>query len=379
MSKPIRMLHVIGQMNIGGAETMIMNLYRQMDKTKVQFDFIVHTNQKGAYDEEILALGGKIHRVPQFKGSNFLSYKKAWINFFEKNIEYKVIHGHIGSSAAIYLSIAKRFGLFTIAHSHNTMTESTLKGKMYSIFSYPTRYIADFFFGCSNAAGVARYGKSVVHSNVFSLLNNAIKTSDFIFSNAIREKKRNELNLDNKLIIGHIGRFNKQKNHVFLIDIFNMIHKKNSDAVLLLVGDGILRKTIEEKVSKLGLKDNVIFTGVRSDIPELLQAFDVFVFPSLYEGLPVSLIEVQASGLPSVIANNITDEVKITDLVKDVSLKDTAEIWADEILKHAEFVNRRNCYQDIAKAGYDVTSTANWLQEFYIKNHRGLIHDSKYK
>jgi glycosyltransferase involved in cell wall biosynthesis len=368
MNQPFRVLQVIGQMDRGGAETMIMNLYRNIDRTKVQFDFIVHTEQKCAYDDEILALGGKIFHVPRFTGMNIFNYQKAWKSFFDEHKEYKIIHGHIGSSAAIYLKIAKENGLFTIAHSHNTKNEPNLKGKMYSAISYPTRYVADHFFGCSKSAGKARYGNKVVSSSNFNMLNNAINTEDFIYSNKIRDKKRLELGLDNKFVLGHVGRFNLQKNHTFLIDIFYKINKKMDNSILVLIGDGELRESVENKVRRLGLEGKVIFTGVRSDIPEIMQALDVFLFPSLFEGLPVTVIEAQATSLPCIISNTITEDVNITsNLVEFVPLEEKAEYWAEKVLNCYGKFERVNTYTEIVKEGYDIKDTASWLENFYLK------------
>lgn len=366
MSKPIRVLQVIWKMDRGGAETMIMNLYRQIDKSKVQFDFVVHTNQKGAYDDEIMNLGGKIYRIPRFRGTNILSYYNAWNQFFIDHKEYKIIHGHIGSCASIYLKIAKKFGLFTIAHSHNTKnTESGLKSKFYPIFVYPTRYIADYFFGCSKMAGIDRYGEKVANSDKFTVLNNAIFVKDFIYSREVRKNFRKQLNIEGKFVLGHVGRFSPQKNHQRLIDIFKAVHDKNEKAVLLLVGDGELRKSIEDKVEKLGLLNNVIFAGVRTDISQIMQAMDVFIFPSLYEGLGIVAIEAQAAGLPCIVADTIPQEAYVTDLIKCISLKESVYIWAEAILKYDNGYNRRNSYKEVKDRGYDINDTAKWVEKFY--------------
>lgn len=368
MTEPIRILHVVGSMNRGGTETMIMNLYRQIDRSKVQFDFMVHTSDKCAYDDEILKLGGKIYRVPMFKGTNYFSYQNAWIQFFNTNQEYKIIHGHLGSSAAIYLKLAKRNGCFTIAHSHNTKSiGKNLKSLLYPYFSYPTRYIADFFFGCSKNAGSDRYGKKVVSSDKFKVLNNAIPANKYRYSNEIREQLRKKLNVEEKTVLGHVGRFSHQKNHQMLINIFQALHKENHDTVLLLVGDGELRKSIENQVVDLGLSDSVIFTGVRSDIPELMQAMDVFVFPSLYEGLGLVAIEAQAAGLRCVVSDSIPKEAFVTDLIKSLPLEEPVDIWAKSILQYSKGYVRKNTYEVIKNNGYDILDTAKWLESFYLK------------
>ncbi|MBN8193799.1 glycosyltransferase family 1 protein [Bacillus sp. NTK074B] len=367
MSQPTRVLHVVWKMDRGGAETMIMNLYRNIDRTKVQFDFIVHTDQKCSYDDEIIALGGRIYNIPRFNGINIIKYQNAWKRFFDDHREYKLIHGHLGSTAAIYLYIAKKYGLYTIAHSHNTNNEITLKGKLYSLFAYPTRNIAHYFFGCSQDAGLDRFGKKVVYSSNFKVMNNAIKVEDFIFSGRMREKKRLEFDMGKKFVIGHIGRFNTQKNHTFLIDIFKKIHEKNDKAMLMMIGDGNLRDSIERKVNSLGLQESVIFTGVRPDIQDLLQAIDIFVFPSLFEGLGIVTVEAQASGLRCIVADVIPNEAYVTNLVDAISLSSPIDTWANAILKYAKGYERKNTYEEIKSNGYDICDTVNWLESFYLK------------
>lgn len=369
MDKQIRILHVIGQMNRGGAESMIMNIYRKIDKDKIQFDFVVHTDDICAFDEEILTLGGKIYRCPRFKGTNILTYKKFWNEFFKKHKEYKIIHGHIGSSAAIYLNIAQKYGLFTIAHSHSAGFGDGTKGAMYRLFSYPTRFIADYFFACSQNAGESRYGKKVTEEkSKFSVLNNAIDVDKYVFSESIRNKKAKELNLQGKFVIGHVGRFDKAKNQSYLIDVFKLISEKNENAVLLLVGDGVLKQSIVEKVKKYNLSDKVIFTGVRNDVNELMQVMDVFVFPSIYEGLPVTIIEAQASGLPCLISDTITNEVCVTQLVEKVSINMNHQEW--EIRINQIKYKRENQSEVIKSCGYDINTTVGELEKFYFDNYK---------
>lgn len=370
MNQQIRILHVIGQMNRGGAESMIMNIYRKIDREKIQFDFVVHTNCICDFDDEIKSLGGNIYSCPRFKGSNIIDYIKFWNDFFKQHKEYKIIHGHIGSSAAIYLKIAKKYGLFTIAHSHSAGFGDGVKGTMYRIFSYPTKFIADYFFACSENAGISRYGKKVVDDkSKFSVLNNAIDLDEYKFSETIREKKAKELNLEGKFVIGHVGRFDRAKNQEYLIEVFKSIAQKDEDAMLLLIGDGQLKSYIVEKVKNYNLVDRVIFTGVRSDVNELMQVMDVFAFPSIYEGLPVTLIEAQVAGLPCVISDSITDEVCITDLVYKLPISESdIEVWSDKILKKRG-TKRKITKKIIGKSNYNINITKEELQNFYLKSY----------
>lgn len=371
MDYPIRVLQVIGIMNRGGAEAMLMNLYRNIDRTKVQFDFIENTFESAVYDEEIRSLGGKIYNCPHYTGKNHLQYVKWWKNFFKEHSgEYKIIHGHIGSTAAIYLNIAKRNGLYTIAHSHSSGSDQTFASYLYSVISYPTRFIADYFFACSENAGIDRYGIKVTKSDCYSVLSNAIDTKTYKFNNEIRNEVRTEYSLDQKVVIGHIGRFCVPKNHTFLLNIFSAIKKKESSAVLMLVGGGSLEEKIKAKAHELGIFESIIFTGIRSDVSRMVQAMDVFVFPSLFEGLPVTLVEVQTSGLPCVISDKVPAEsILIKDLVSTMKLTDVAEQWADHILGRLDSV-RRDRSEEIKKCGFDISATASRMEKFYLEKYR---------
>jgi glycosyltransferase involved in cell wall biosynthesis len=367
MSEPLRVLQVFARMDRGGAETMIMNLYRNMNRSEIQFDFVVHTNDHCSFDDEIKELGGKIYRIPAYQGRNHLSYKKSWEDFFKAHPEYKIIHGHVRSTASIYLKIAKKYELVTIAHSHSTSSGTGLPALIKNTLQYPIRYIGNYLFACSQAAGIWLFGKKACKKENFYILNNAIDTSKYIFNETLRRDKRKEFQIQEKFVIGHIGRFSSPKNHVFLIDIFKAIHDKESNSVLMLVGDGELRRKIENKVADLGLTDSVIFTGLRQDIPELLQAMDVILFPSLYEGLPVTIVEAQASGIKCVLSDTITKEVVCDDhLVSFMSLKSQVNDWADQVLEYSNGYTRGNGEYQIIKSGYDIHQTCALLQKFYL-------------
>ena len=362
---PIRVLHVIGVMNRGGAETMIMNLYRNIDRTKVQFDFVENTADIGVFEDEIKELGGRVYHCPHFNGKNAVQYKKWWDTFFEEHKnEYCFVHGHIGSTAAIYLSSAKKHEIKTIAHSHNIYGKFSISQTLYKTMSYPVRYIADYLFACSREAGISRYGKEAV----FEVLPNAIDTKKFTYSFQRKKELRQALgiNAENK-VYGHIGRFYEQKNHSFLIDVFNEILKIEKDSYLLLIGGGPLKIQIEEKAVRLHISDRIKFLGVREDISDLLQCMDVMIFPSLYEGLPVTLVEAQCSGLHCLISDGISDETVIVhELISKMSLQSSAEDWAKEAINISTY-NRRSYEKEIKKAGYDVQENAAWMESFYLK------------
>lgn len=362
----IRVLHVFHGMDCGGAETMIMNLYRHIDRTKIQFDFLVHTTKKCYFDDEIQQLGGNIYTVPYYKITNEKQYKTSLDKFFKTHSEIKIVHGHLGSCSHIYLQKAKKYGCYAIAHSHNTKPNVfSLKNCLYRLFTYKTRKIADFFFACSVAAAKYRFGEKIAHSDRCRVLKNAIDVNKFAYSDSYRSEIREKFNLGDKFVVGHVGRFNAQKNHTFLIDIFKAVHDKIPDSILMLVGVGNLMPIIKQKVDSLGLNESVVFAGLRSDVYRMMSAFDTFLFPSLYEGLGIVAIEAQTAGLHVVCSDTIPREVRVTNLVEFRSLNEPIEAWAEAISRCLGPYVRLNMQQEIVNAGYDIRTTAKWLEVFY--------------
>lgn len=357
----IRVLHIVTYMGRGGLETMLMNYYRHIDRNKVQFDFLVHRDFEADYDTEIRELGGKIYHISRLiPWSHF--YREKMKRFFREHSEYKIVHVHQDCLSSVALQCAKECGVpVRIAHSHNNAQDKNLKYlvKLYYMKKIPN-YATDLF-ACSNAAGTWMFG-----GESFQVVHNAIDISKYKYSPTIAKKVRKQFNIENKIVIGHVGRFDPQKNHERLVDIFAECAKKNSDVILMLVGDGDRKKKIEDKVNKLGLGEKVIFTGVRSDVNELMQAMDVFVFPSLYEGLPVTLIEAQAAGLPCVISDYISEECIVTsNLVSIMKLSESATGWGEGILKKVED-GHRNIAEEIEKSGYDIKIAAKKLEKYYL-------------
>ena len=371
-SEPIRVLQVIGSMNRGGAENMIMNLYRGIDKTKVQFDFLVHTTKEGLFDEEIRKLGGRIFSISRFKGINAFSYYNECTKFFKEHPEHKVVHGHIGSCASLYLEAAKRNRKYTIAHSHSALTSiNNLHDLFYRIFSYPTRFIADQLFGCSTEAGIARFGKKTVKKEKYSNFCNAIELKKYIYNEPLRRVVRDNFHFtDNNIVIAHVGRLTQAKNPEMILSVFQEIVEANENAICLWVGTGPIEEKYKNRIVSLGLSNRIIMTGVRSDIPDILQAADCFLFPSLWEGLPVSVIEAQASGLPCVISDTITREVEVSELVEWHGLTESPKVWADRCLQLAMSNReaRKSPEQSIIANGYDIDTTSKWLADFYIQH-----------
>lgn len=369
MSKPIRVLHVIGIMNRGGAETMIMNLYRHIDRSKVQFDFVENSSEPAVFDEEILSLGGRIFRCPHYNGKNHFTYVKWWNDFFKAHPkEYPIVHGHLGSTASIYLSVAKKYGAYAIAHSHSSGTDHSLHANLYQIMSYNTRNVADYFFACSEVAGKDRFGSKVTSGSHYAVLNNAIDVNRFSYDLSVRVAVRDELGIEqDQLVVGHVGRFTKEKNHEFILKSFSELRKLCIGARLLMIGDGTLRTHIMQMAEQASLSSDVIFTGVRSDVERLMQAMDVFVLPSLYEGLPVTMVEAQAAGLPCIISDKVPPECILTEGLVDVMpLSASPETWAEKILAKRA-IPRTDRRAEIAAHGFDITTEAVKLQEFYLK------------
>lgn len=370
MSEPIRILHVFAQMNRGGAETMIMNLYRHIDRTKVQFDFMVHIEEKCEFDDEIISLGGKIFRIPRYNGKNHFDYVGKWKSFFKKNPNYKIIHGHVRSTASIYLNIAHNYDLITIAHSHSTGSRGSGIAKIVKyIMQYPIRYTADYLFSCSYEAGKWLFGNRAIKKENHKIIKNAIAIEEYTFNRIQRKKMRKFFDLEDKFVIGHVGSFSHAKNHKFLIDVFYEVQLKKKNAVLLLVGDGELRSSIEKYVDSLGIKNKVILVSKVPNVNEYLQAMDIFVFPSKFEGLGMAVIEAQASGLPCLVADTIPNEALLTNLVTVHSLNEPSISWAKIILKQPILKRTINRTEEIETKGYNIKESSKILQKFYL----GLI------
>ena len=362
--QPIRVLNMFTIMDRGGAETMVMNYYRHIDCTKVQFDFLVHREQRGAYDDEIERMGGRIYRMCPVYPQNFSRYKRDLRTFFRAHPEYKIIHSHMSELGYFAFREAERQGVpVRICHAHNAPHGFDAKMIVRTYFKKRMMPHLTHLLMCGEESGKWLYGEK--NKSRFIMLNNAIDAASYTYDLSKREELRRQLGLADELVIGHVGRFNPQKNHPFLLDIFAALLKKESNAVLLLVGGGEGMSKMQEKAQKLGIAEHVHFLGVRSDVADLMQAMDVFVFPSLYEGLGIALIEAQAAGLPCVVSDTIPHEAYLTDLVDSESLSAPAEKWAEKILAKRS-IPRTDRRAEIAAHGFDITTEAVKLQEFYL-------------
>ena len=379
--EPIRILNVVGRMDRGGIETLIMNVYRHIDRDKVQFDFLAHYGKENAdYNEEIRALGGRIYEMPVIKTTEktyygkFFEYRRALKKFFKEHPEYHIVHGHMTNTAAIYMPIAKKYGKVTtcIAHSHLTQTQKTISSLTAlgtNLLLKPIRRLSTDYFACSEMAALWLFKQEDLDAGRVHIVPNGVHTAEFEYAPAVREKVRQALAAGDKTIIGHVGRFFPQKNHTKLLDIFHHYHGLHPDTELWLIGDGELRQEMEKKVEALGLTDCVRFLGLRSDVKELMQGMDLFLMPSLYEGLPVVGIEAQAASLPMVVSTEITEELNITGDVRFVGLEQPLEDWAKAIETALDGFERRSTVAVLTDAGYDVQTTTDFLQNFYLEKH----------
>lgn len=347
----------------GGIESFIMNYYRNIDRDMIQFDFISDTSAV-AYEEEIKKLGGKIFKIRGWRKNPVLHYRDIKKVLIEGN--YDIVHLNVLSAANIIPFLVARNAKIKriIAHSHNSSApKDVIKLILHNVNKKFIRYLATDFFACSNIAGEWLFGKEC---SGLVIIPNAIDIKQYAFDTSIRESIRNDLGINGKIVLGHIGRFAMQKNHNFLLDIFHEVHLKEPNSILLLAGDGELFNDIKKKVSTLGLDDSVKFLGRCSKTSDLYQAFDLFLLPSLFEGLPVVAVEAQASGLPCVFSDTISREVDLSSMVKFVSLNAPVSTWADTILEHSKLGNREEGYLKLKKSGYDISDAARNLQKIYL-------------
>ena len=365
--EPVRVAQIMGKWVGGGVEAVVMNYYRNIDRNKIQFDFICDDDSTCIPKEEIENLGGKVILIPPYQ--KVLKYHKELKKVLKEG-QYKIVHSHINALSVFSLWAAKSAKVpVRIAHSHSTSNKKEWKKTLLKNMLRPfSKLFATDYFCCSELAVRWLFGNKTYDKGKVYLLNNAIDLDKFKYNEKLRKEKRKELHIKDKdLVIGHIGRFVKQKNHEFLIDIFNEIHKQNKNTILLLAGEGPLKEEIENKVKELGLEKNVMFLGQRNDANELYQAMDVFVLPSLYEGLPVVGVEAQASGLPCFFSADMTKETKVLQTAKFISLTHTPQYWAKEILEQLNSYTRMDTEKEITANSFSIKIEATKLEQQYDK------------
>lgn len=353
----IRVLQVIGSLGYAGVEAVVMNYYRHIDTQNVQFDFITCSERKQRYDDEIINRGGYIHRLPS-RSRKPLSYMVGLYTVIKKS-KYDIIHIHQNSaSMAMDAIVAKLCGCHVIiGHSHNTSCNVLWQHYMF-------KPIVNLFlthrFACSKEAGEWVFGSQDV-----KVINNAVDASKFAFNNTVRGKLRNELGLNEKFVVGFVGRLHEQKNLFRLLDIFTALSTRKNDAVLLLIGEGPQEKELKEYARRLGIDDRTQFLGRRDDVPEVLMAMDIFLFPSVFEGLGLAAIEAQASGLNVFISENVPAP-NLTGMEFIVPLTESNDVWAEKLLEAKPMKNREEAVKMVRDNGYDIETEAEKLQQFYL-------------
>ncbi|MDT2522031.1 glycosyltransferase [Enterococcus raffinosus] len=367
MNKPLRILHVVNCMDTGGAETFIMNIYRNIDRNLVQFDFVVHGEEEGIYKEAIKEFGGRIFHAPKFSKYHLLRYKNWWVKFFLTHRDYRVVHSHVRTTTPILFYAARRQKVITISHSHSTSNGHKFRQKLKGISNYFTRILSDYMIGCSDQAGRWLFGKRGIQSKNYYTLNNGIDVNKFHFDLTVRSRIRTELNVTDAFLIGHVGRFAAVKNQEYLIEIFPEILKVVPKAKLLFIGEGSLINQMKLLVNEKGLQDFIVFLDKSLNIEDYMMAMDLFLLPSLHEGIPLVLIESQATGLRSIVSNNVSRQVDLTGLVSFCDIANKQQ-WIEKIRNVSTSHYLRSSQKlQIQKQRYDIKSTTDTLQNLYLR------------
>ena len=363
--EPIRVLHILQRMEQAGVQTLLMNIYKNIDRDKIQFDFLVHYKTPYFFDEEIKKMGGKIYRLSFREDYNIIKYLKDLNSFFRNHPEYKIVHGHMHSLGVVYLHFAKKHNVpVRIAHSHTNFTQKDKKHLLKRIMCKLYSKNATHLFACSKSAGEYMFG-----SKNFTVINNAIDSAKFIFDERKRNKKRKELGIDKNFVVGCVGRFEIQKNQKFAVEIFRDLIKKCPDSKLIFIGTGRLESEVKDLVRNYNLEKSIQFLGNRNDMVELFQAMDVFLFPSLFEGLGIVAVEAQAAGTPVVCSDNLPMEINVTPLINRVSLSNPTNDWVNSILESKNNKAKKTDTSNyIRQKKYDIKIVAKELEDFYLKN-----------
>lgn len=359
MSEKIRILYVVNHMVVGGIENFLMNIIRNIDLGKYDIEFLYCDGKDTYYDEEIRSYGIKITGITS-RSRNLFKHLSELKHFFSRN-KFDVVHINYSNATCFTAArAAKKAGVKKIiVHSHSSNASNPVVHKLCKPLLC---HYANMFFACSQLAADWMFTRNVAKSKVH-IIRNAVNTKEFLFSEDKRTTVRNEFDIGDRFVIGHIGRMTDTKNHKFLLNVFNEYHKNDPNSMLLLVGDGELRDEIKRQAQKLEISDSVIFTGIRDDVPELLCAMDCFVMPSYYEGLPVTLVEAQAAGVRTFVSDTITHEVDLTDLISYVSLELQDKEWAMRLNGN---VHERAHYNSIiADSGFDMRNELTIIERLY--------------
>lgn len=364
MGEPVRILHILQRMEAGGTQALLMNIYRKIDRTKVQFDFLVVYKEKQFYDDEIKKMGGHVYKLSFREDLNILKFQKDLADFFRQHQEYKIVHCHAYTIGYFCLKAAKKAGIrVRIAHSHSNAMTNDAKKYIKIVMQKLFVKNATELFACSEEAGRYLFG-----NKKFNILKNAIDSSKFVADKDVRNAIREELGLMDSFVVGHTGRFKPEKNHKFLVDVFGKIKAKRKNSKLLLIGNSDPSEDIKEYIEKKGYTQDVIILSNRRDMNRIYQAMDVFVFPSLFEGLGIVAIEAQAAGIPVVCSEGLPPETDITPIYRKLMLSVGAEKWADVALEMEKNPNAHtNMQKYVINAGFDMDVTAKYMENYYLK------------
>ena len=356
----VRVLQCVNNMHRAGLETMLMNYYRSIDKTCVQFDFLTHRPFRSDYDDEIESLGGKIYYAPRLMPQNYRAYFAYMKEFFSEHPEYRIVHSHIDSMSYLPLLAAKKAGVpVRIAHSHSTGIDLDLKYPLKQYFRHQLTKVTTHNFACGEKAG-----EFLFRGKEFTVIPNAVDSASSYYDETVRTCKREELGIFDKLVIGHVGRMTYPKNHEFLLRLFAEISKLRSNAVLLLIGTGEKEDKLKKMTAELGIDQSVMFLGNRGDVNELYQAMDIFVLPSHFEGIPLVGVEAQFAGLPCLFSDGVPKELCFSDTCRFRSLSEPMSVWVDDVF---ELTSNSNRNAIIASSPYDIKNAVGELQSRYEK------------
>lgn len=360
--EPIRVLHVVRYLEQGGIQNLLLNLYRKIDKSQIQFDFLV--SGKGFFDDEVKSLGGIIYTIPYISDIGVNKYQKELEKFFKEHKEYKIVHCHLNQLSGVVLESAKKCNIpVRIAHAHTTKNTNNIIAKIYK--SYLQKKInpnATHLFSCSEEAARWMFGKRASEAQI---INNGIDAERFIYSEEKNNSIRKELGInEDTVVVGHIGRFSKVKNHEFLLQIFEEYNKINANSVLLLIGAGELLENIKNQAKELGINDKVKFLGNRMDVDYLYSTFNCYVFPSLYEGISLTLIEAQCSGCNIIASDTVDKATDITGTINFKNLLETPKKWAEEI-ENTNFFQRNKKGEQVKNTKYNINVGVKEITNFY--------------
>lgn len=365
MEKKIRILMVLGNTGRGGAQTFAINVLRMINREKFQVDFAVNEIRENGYTQEIYDLGSEIFAIPFFKGYNWLSYVRKWNELLANN-HYAIVHGHVSSSATIYLEEARRHGCKTIVHSHSAgFRGNGIVQQIKKVFTLGAKKKADYWFACSRPAAERLFGLDYLKYEHFFFIPNAIIAENYLFNANSRNRIRSELGISNdQKLYGHVGSFTTPKNHGFLLDVFSIIASKDPGAVLVLCGEGEKKEEIQDKIRSVNLEGRITFVGNVSNVNEYMMAMDTMIFPSFFEGFPITVLEAQATGLPIILSDTITDEVFLTDCIYPMSLNESIVDWVDKAMT-LKASNREKNNRPIADSKYNMRNCVQLLERLY--------------